>query len=108
MSRSAIARREEGADGQYSTSVKNGLRRQLRDASAVRNGRLFLRGPLVASVRNSGDTPRVARRPAGKAGRPSMSGTFKGAAAPAAGMHRQPNATEIANTRTKCARSSVG
>ena len=56
---------------------------------------------LGGPVRNCGDAPRAARRPAGKARRPRISGIFEGGATPAGGMHRRPNATAIANGATR-------
>jgi hypothetical protein len=44
---------------------------------------------------NGGVAPRAARRPAGKARRPRISGIFEGGATPPAGMHRGPNAGPI-------------
>src|SRR5687767_11643195 len=44
---------------------------------------------------NGGVAPRAARRPAGKARRPRISGIFEGRATPPAGMHRGPNAGPI-------------
>src|SRR5687767_15330206 len=44
---------------------------------------------------NGGVAPRAARRPAGKARRPRISGIFEEGATPPAGMHRGPNAGPI-------------